>query len=144
MSALEEAVRREIEEVHRFFVEWFNGTARRSDFDSRFADRLDPEMVFVSPDGNRPDRTALLAGIRQAHGANPGFRIAIRDVKLLRDLGEALLVSYTEWQRGARSSARGENARFTTLVITKPPFRWLHVHETWLPEAGRAAGSFDF
>ena len=145
MSELEADVRAEIEDVHRFFVRWFTGTADPAELDTLFAPRLDGDVMFISPDGNRMGRDGLIGLFQSAHGNNPDFGIAIRDVSMQRDLGTHLLATYTEWQKGARSSAKSENARFTTVLLEKAqPFRWLHIHETWLPEAVRAQGPFDF
>lgn len=145
MSELEDDIRNEVEDVHRFFVAWFTGAAAEADLDTVFVPRLDEQVFFISPDGRRLARDGLLAMFRGAHGNNPDFRIAIRDVKILRDVGDHLVVTYTEWQKGAKTSRQSDNARFTTLLITKAqPFRWLHIHETWLPDAERAKGSFDF
>ena len=145
MSTLEADVRAEIEDVHRFFERWFTGAADAEDLDTLFVSRLDDDVIFMSPDGNRMGRDGLIGLFRNAHGNNPDFRIAIRDVAVRRDLGTHLLATYTEWQKAARSSAESENARFTTVLLKKDrPFRWLHIHETWLPEVERAAGSFDF
>lgn len=145
MDDLEAAVRTEIEALHRFFVRWFTGSAGPAELDDLFVRRLDEDVVFMSPDGHRMGRDGLVGLFRNAHGNNPDFRIAIRDVTVRRDLGAYLLATYTEWQKGARSSAKAENARFTTVLLKKAdPFLWLHIHETWLPEADRARGSFEF
>ena len=145
MSSLETDVRTEVEDVHRFFVRWFTGTAERRELNDLFVSRLDDDVIFLSPDGHRMGRDGLVGMFQNAHGNNPDFRIAIRDVTVQRDLGEHVLATYTEWQKAARSSALAENARFTTVLLKKAqPFRWLHIHETWLPETVRAEGSFDF
>ena len=145
MSSLETDIRTEIEDVHRFFVRWFTGTAALSELNDLFVSRLDDDMIFLSPDGHPMGREGLVGMFESAHGNNPDFRIAIRDVTVQRDLGEHVLATYTEWQRAARSSARSDNGRFTTVLLKKAqPFRWLHIHETWLPEAVQAAGPFDF
>ena len=126
VSDLEDAVRNEIEELHRFFVAWFKGVADVADLESQLAARLDPETQYIT------------------HGANPDFSIAVGEVKIVRDLGDHLLATYVERQKGAKNSARANNARFTTALLTKSqPFRWLHIHETWLPDA-EAAGPYDF
>ena len=145
MSDLEAAIRAEIENLHVFFVDWFTGKAPKEQLDSRFGAAIDADMVFVSPDGARLTRSDLMTGFANGHGANPGFRIAIRDVKVLREIGDLALATYTEWQRGAQRSGRAESGRFTTVLMTRAaPHRWLHVHETWLPEAEQAAGPYDF
>ncbi len=101
--------------------------------------------MFIPPEGHRLDREHLIAGFHAGYGKNKEFRIEIRDVKLLREMGEYALATYTEWQRGAVVSTPTQNARITTAVMTRAkPFRWLHVQETWLPEQERAAGSFEF
>ncbi len=145
MPDLEAAIRAEIEDLHVFFVDWFTGAAPKNQLETRFGAAMDADVVFVSPDGARLDRADLMNGFASAHGANPAFRIAIRDVKVRRQIGGLVLATYTEWQHGAARSARAENGRFTTVLMTaEAPHRWLHVHETWLPEAEQAAGSYDF
>lgn len=145
MHALENDVRREIEDLHRFFVDWFTGRAEKSALNAILLSALDESLLFISPDGHRLARDTLLDGLRAGHGTNPDFRIAIRDVTVQQDLGDHVLATYTEWQRGSRTSGQPENARVATVVMTREkPFRWLSVHETWLPKDVRVAGSFDF
>ena len=145
MGDLQDRVREEIEEVHGFFVDWITGETDEGALEKVFVPRIDDAMHFVSPDGNRLDRDELVAMFRRCHGANPDFRIAIRDVRILSELGDHLLATYQEWQRGAKTSAKPENGRVTTVVLSREsPFRWLHVHETWLPDTVQAAGPYDF
>ncbi len=145
MSSLEQDLREEVELLHRFFVRWFNGTAKPSELEEIFLPRMDDETFFVSPDGHRLERDSLVSMFGDAHGSNPEFRIDVRDVRLLRDLGDTLLITYCEWQRGARASARSDNGRVTTALLGRgAPFKWLHVHETWLPEAEQASGDYAF
>lgn len=145
MSDLETTIREEIEDLHVFFVDWFTGAAPKEQLETRFGPAMDEAVVFVSPDGGRLSRNDLMRGFAGAHGANPDFRIAIRDVKVQREIGDLVLATYTEWQKGAARSGRAESGRFTTVLMTRAaPHRWLHVHETWLPEAEQAAGNYDF
>lgn len=144
MSELEASIREEIEDLHRFFVAWFSGTAPRSALEDRFVPAIDPGCFYVTPDCGRFDKAELVAMIGGAYGSNPDFRIEIRDVTIRRKFGDTVLATYTEWQRGAKRSA-AENARFTSVLMTKAtPHRWLHIHETWLPEAEQAAGPYEF
>ena len=140
MSDLEASIREEVEDLHRFFVGWFGGTLERSALE-RFAAAIDPDCLYITPDCARLEQSALVEMMRGAYGSNPDFRIEIEGVRVLRDLGETVLAAYTERQSGARRSA-SENGRFTTFLMTKAtPHRWLHIHETWLPEAEQAAGA---
>ncbi len=145
MQTLEQTVRKAVEDLHVVFCDWFTGKAAEKDLDQIFAPLLDPRIRIVSPDGNSFGRDAFLAKLRPAYGRNPDLRIAVRDVQLLHDLGDSLLISYSEWQKGARETAHSTNARLTTALLTRTqPFYWLHVHETWLPEEIQAKRGFDF
>ncbi len=138
---LEHAVRREVEDVHAFFTRWFSGTASEEELGAYFAPRLDDDLIFISPDANHLDREGLLSMFEAALGSNPPFKVEIRDVTLVHDLGEHVVATYTEWQWAAKSSARPNNGRLTTVVLAKQkPFKWMHIHETWLPEDVQAAG----
>ncbi|MFT4931941.1 MAG: hypothetical protein ACI91T_001827, partial [Natronomonas sp.] len=84
-----ETCRREIEDLHAFFVRWYAGRIDREDFD-RLERALAPEFEMISPTGDRSDRAAVLDWIRESYGREaPGaFDIEIRNVELVRDLGE--------------------------------------------------------
>lgn len=137
-SRLAGAVRREIEEVHRFIAAWFRGeiAAAGDEFDKALAARLAPQMVNIQPSGQVLTRDELLSAIRDGHGANPDFQIAIRDVTLRPELAKAELVlaTYTELQSGARNTDPPDNARISTVLLRMEPatdrFTWLHIHET--------------
>ena len=145
MSDLLNDVRQEIDDLHVFFVEWFNGTADKDSYEARFVSRFDPGVIFVGPNGMLLEHEQLMGMMRDAHGSNPDFRIAIRDVTIRQQSAEQLIVTYTEWQRNAINSDEADNGRLTTAVLsTTKPFRWLHIHETWLPEEIAAAGPYDF
>ena len=145
MSKLDDDVRDEIEELHRFFVRWFNGTIEKGALEENFGARLHPDMHITFPDGTTLDRTTLLDGFAAAHASNKAFRIDIRGVKIVHEAVDTLLVSYEEWQIGARSSEKPNTARIsTTLLSRQHPFVWFHIHETWLPDAITAADPFTF
>lgn len=145
MTKLENDVRTEIEELHRFFVRWFNGTIEKEALEANFGARLHPDMHITFPDGNTLDRSTLLAGFAQAHASNQAFRIDIRDVKIVHEGVDTLLVSYEEWQSGAKSSEKPNTARISTALLSKQlPFVWFNIHETWLPDAIASADPYDF
>jgi hypothetical protein len=145
MTELLDDVRKEIVNLHDFFVAWFNGTADRSQLDAEFVARMDPNVTFIPPEGITLSMAELVNGFQQAHGTNKEFRIEIRDVAIRHVVGNHILVTYTEWQRGAVMSSPSQNARQSSGLLTKNrPFRWLHIQETWMPEGVRAAGSFEF
>lgn len=154
----EARVRAEIEELHRFFVDWYIAAlpAAGADFESRFSARLAPEFGMIVPSGAWLSREQVIASIRQSHGARPGHRIAIREVRLRPFSGERLTVAtYQEWWHGADN----ERGALQASVILRPEgpglaegtrpatpggWHWLHVHETALPDEVVAAGDFGF
>lgn len=143
MSTLKR-VTNEIVDLHDFFTHWFNGTVDRDQLEPRFLSHLDPNVVFVSPDGHILSRDMMREGFTARYGSNKAFRIKVRDVAVHREFGDLIMATYTEWQVGAvRSSER--NARLTSVLLRmSDPVTWLHIHETWLPDTVRDAGSFDF
>lgn len=145
MSEYLKDVRREIEDLHVFFVDWFNGKAPKSALASRFSARFHRDFVFISPDGNVLQLDQLTAGITSAYGKTPGVRIKVRDVQIRHDLGQYLVATYTEWQIGSKRASRTNNGRLSSVILSKQwPMQWVQVQETWLPEAVQAAGPYDF
>lgn len=145
MEAVVEDVRREVVDLHAFFVDWFNGTVDRDHLEPRFLSHMSEDVVFISPEGRTMGREQLRAAFDQGHGANPGFRIEVRDVEIRRHIGSMVLITYTEWQIGSKTPPHANNARLTSALIeTGSPPSWLHIHETWLPDDIRAADPFAF
>ena len=137
----------EIEALHQFFVDWFTGAVPASDavFESEFLTRFDENFVLVPPAGTILDFSTLVSAIRETHGTNPEFRIAIREATIRRTWDNLVLVTYEEWQRDALASTPKDNGRITSALLQNGDrLRWLHVHETWLPEAVMEAGPYDF
>ena len=145
MSALEERVRCEIESLHEFFMRWFSGAIEAGAFEAGFLRRFDPEFLLVPPAGGLLTLAELSEGVRSARATNPHFRIAIRNVTVRRRFEGHVLATYEEWQRNAIASKPLENARVATALFEDAePLVWLHIHETWLPEAVASAGPYDF
>lgn len=145
--SIEHRVAVEIEALHGFFIDWFSGNSTNSDdvFRDRFLSRFDPAFVLIPPAGKCLQLAQLVQSIRNAHGSNPVFRIAIRRVTVRHAWGDRLLATYEEWQRNARASTPPDNGRIASVLLRmdQPP-RWLHLHETWLPRDVMQAGPYDF
>lgn len=147
------AVKRDIKEVHGFFVEWFNGSCPNTDteFDSRLTARLAPEFRIVMPGGMTLAGVQLLERLRSGYGSNPEFRIELRDVCVLAvpESDRTYLAIYEEWQKAARNSEPRDNGRVTSAVFianddSPNGVVWFHAHETWLPQTRIAAERFNF
>lgn len=142
---LEDIVRTEIEDLHKFFVGWFTGTLNNNIFDEGFLARFDSEFLLIPPAGIILSLDELSSGIKNTYDTNPDFRIVIRNVKIQRVLDNEVIATYEEWQRNALASTPPDNGRLATVIFKKTdPLQWLHVHETWMPETVQAAGPFDF
>jgi hypothetical protein len=128
--------RAEIEDLHNFFVAWFNGHLPQTDAAfARFADVMAPGFTIVDPSGTIQDRESLLAGLHAAHNARPGIRIWIESVRIRQHTDDLIVATYEEWQQLPDQSPRG---RISTVILraadnTPNGLVWLHVHETWLP-----------
>jgi hypothetical protein len=140
-----ESIKHEIEALHAFFVAWFTGQAAESQFGAEFLGRFDPDFHLIQPAGNVLKLKDIAEAIRSRYASNPDFRIAIRNVQILRILPGHVLATYEEWQRNALASTPANNARLASALFSADlPHRWVHVHETWLPEAIARAGPYDF
>ena len=130
---------KEIHELHDFFQAWFRGDLPDTDEAfARFAAVMAESMVHINPGGTVAERPALVEAIRKGYGGwqgrGEGWKIEIRDVQLRQDLGNALVVTYQEWQFLGEQT----RARLTTVVLGKRQdtpngLEWLHVHEVWMP-----------
>ena len=134
-----EQITHEVEALHTFFVDWFNGSCSADDatFEARLASRLSDDFLYVMPGGTALTRAQLLSSLRRAHGSNPDFRITVHDVTLRFEGPDCLLATYTERQQGARNSEQSDNRRLSTVLFTRDgeQLRWHHIHETWMPAA---------
>jgi hypothetical protein len=134
-------VHAEVEALHDFFTGWFNGTLPETDaaFQGGFADHAHAEFRMVQPSGAAHDLDDILTALRGAWGGNPGFRIEIRDVRVLGEWPAAglVLAAYIEAQFGALNSTPPDNLRRSTVLFERRGGRllWRHLHETAL-EAG--------
>ncbi len=153
------AIQTEIESLHQFFVEWFQGKSvhdrgdDHGDIERQLGNRLRPGFVLIQPSGRLFNRAELLTMIANSHGSNPDFRIEIRNLQICdRSSSDAMswvLVTYEEWQRNAKNSKPADNARISSALLytdsgAPEGIGWQHVHETWLPAERMTAESFSF
>ena len=69
----------------------------------------------------------------------------MRAFQVRREFDGYLLATYEEWQRNGLASTPFDNGRLATVFFaTGERLRWLHIHETWLPQEVMAAGPYDF
>jgi len=126
---------REVRELHVFFERWFRGELPEGAF-ARVADALAEDFVLISPRGARDDRASILAAIRGARGGrSAAFSIVIESFESRWQGTDACLVTYEEHQReGDDATARASSALFRRDDDAPVGVRWVHLHETWLPD----------
>ena len=119
----------EVRELHAFFGRWYSGVAALSEF-SRL-DVLADSFVLIGPDGRSSNVEQVRAFIEAAYGRRPtGFRIRNVTVRPHVSVG-----TYEEWQTVGDVTT----GRISTAVMMPDPgmpngLRWVHLHETWLPD----------
>jgi len=144
-SSLQKRVRDEIEALHTFFVGWFTGKLAKHEFEARFSNRFEPDLVFVPPAGQFLGLPDLSTAVQAGYNTNPQFRIEIRKVQVHRIIDNYVLATYQEWQRNALASTSANNGRLASVLFKDTGIlRWCHIHETWLPEGAQAADLYDF
>lgn len=143
-----ERIRKHVIDIHRFFSEWVSGSCPEDDatFRAGLLDRIDGDTMVIMPGGIGYPAEVFTKYMRGLHGSNPKFRIQIRNITLRHRIGDALVVTYEEWERNAKDSRPPDNGRLSTMVLRDRGDRLetLHVHETWLPAEVMAAGPYDF
>lgn len=131
-------VEREVRELHRFFEGWFRGELANSNGAyGRFAGALDESFVIVTPAGVSVERAALVEGLRGAYGSQASaasYAIRVENAVAMDLGGGAWLVRYEEWQdEGEETKGRQSSAVMREDPKAPGGFKWIHVHETWLP-----------
>ena len=138
-------VTREIVDLHDFFTAWFTGAIDRDQLEPRFLSHMADDMQLIPPQGHVVTKADLRVAFEAGWGVNPHFRIQIRDVSVRVERGSLVMATYTEWQKGTGGDVEAQTARISSALLEMgEPILWLHLQETWLPEAMRGDGDFAF
>jgi hypothetical protein len=136
-EALLDSCHKEVNELHRFFEQWFKGLLDNTDaVYRRLEDVLGEGFEIISPGGSSTSREELVGLLRGVHGTQQqSYRIWIENFRgrVLSD--RIVLACYEEWQQ-AEDGRRGRlsSAVFSRSEHAPNRVQWLHVHETWLPD----------
>ena len=119
----------EVRELHAFFERWYSGVAALTEF-SRM-DVLADSFVLIGPDGRSSNVEQVREFVEAAYGRRPtGFEIRNVAVRPHTPVG-----TYEEWQTaGNATTGRISTAAMTLDPDTPNGLRWVHLHETWLPD----------
>ena len=131
---LETACKREIEQLHDFFVGWYEGRLDEGEFE-RMERAMGEGFEMVTPGGERLGREEVLEMVRAGrdqHG-DGNFDIEIRNVESVESGPGIRLVRYEEWQRtGEEETGRISTACFRADEDAPGGVVWTDLHETWL------------
>jgi hypothetical protein len=120
----------EVRELHSFFERWFAGTAERAEL-SRL-DVLDGSFHMIGSDGRLQSVGEIRSAIESAFGRR-SMLIEIRNVWVHPT---APIGTYEEWQTtGGEVTGRISSAVMKSDRSAPNGLRWMHLHETWLPDA---------
>lgn len=134
-----EQCRQEVDQLHQFFEDWFNGNIQNGDDTfGRFAKVLGEDFRIISPNANVTPKSELAVGLKSAYGIwtskEPGWHIYIKNFEG-RTLGQGIcLVTYEEWQGPSieDTQKRRSSALFRSNEEKPLGVEWVHVHETWM------------
>ncbi len=119
----------EVRELHAFFERWFAGTAEPTEL--RRLDVLDDSFHMIGPDGRLRTVNQVRSAIEDAYGHRP-MLIEIRNVRVHPS---ASVGTYEEWQTiDGLVTGRTSSAVMASDRSTPNGLRWMHLHETWLPD----------
>ncbi|QDV06394.1 hypothetical protein Poly30_19030 [Planctomycetes bacterium Poly30] len=131
LSMLERKTKAEIARLHRFFVDWFNGTAPATDEAFMALEKaLAPGFQMITPRGDVLDRKQLIDRLRRAHGQREvSIETKPLTVKILD--GVRVLATYEEHS----TEAGATRVIVSTVLFERDPnapggLSWVHVHET--------------
>jgi hypothetical protein len=132
----------EIEGLHQFFQDWFNGVLSQTEAAfAPFPKALGAGFTIVSPEGRVSDRNSILKMLWEGHGAQKGIRIWIEGVRVRFVGADMVMALYEEWQQVDASLAvdaslnkMPASSRISSVLfkVKGDQLVWLHVHETWL------------
>lgn len=130
--------KREVEELHHFFEQWFTGQLSTESEFERLTCVLAPGFELIAPHGARAPREGVLSGVKNTLGVfaadAQSFRIWIENVQLRHHEGDLCLVTYEEWQEhNGKTNGRLSTALFRNQANTPNGVAWLHLHEVALP-----------
>ena len=131
-----EDIAAEIERLHQFFIDWFNGVVpKTAEAFVSFSSATSEDFHMVPPSGSLIGIDMLSKGLFDAHNQRPGVDIKVKNMRTLHEMGEFYLATYEEWQL-----EKGETewkGRVSTVLLSQNDaapagLMWHHVHETWM------------
>lgn len=132
----EEEIAAEIERLHQFFIDWFNGVVPKTEEAyTPFSSATSGDFNIVTPHGTIIPIAALAESLYGAHNHRPGLDIKVKNMQVQQDMGEFCLATYEEWQLEKGNTewkGRTSTALLSRNDSAPAGLMWHHVHETWM------------
>ena len=129
---------KEIEEIHQFFEQWYNGVIPYSkDRLALFENTLSYSFNLITPEGKLFTKEAIINIIKRSYGTRHDQPLIIwtKNFQFKELTPNYLVVMYEEWQKiNENDTGRLSTAIFRKNNLLDSGVEWLHVHETWLPK----------
>lgn len=119
----------EVMDAHLAIESWLSGRAGEGALQPLLA-RFSPQFSMVAPGGNRLSYAELQGMFSNGHGARPGLRMQIDELRLLCEWRDGGCVAYRETQAMGTGQI---NIRHSTAVFERRAdgrLVWRHLHET--------------
>ncbi len=128
-----ETVKCEIETLHIFFQEWFNGHLATDHALKTFQEAFSKDFKMISPEGSMQKREEVVQNIKNGWGRLKPIEISISDVQILFENKAVVIATYRECQTRNNIVTN----LMSTVVFLKSQagaLQWLFVQETFVKE----------
>jgi hypothetical protein len=127
-------VKKEIEELHVFFCNWFNGSIGSNLFE-RFINVLADNFELITPRGTKFNKDEISDLIKTRYNTLQNMKIWVDDLRLVLETDNLVIAEYKELQ----TIDDVFNKRWSTVIFEKTTnnyngLTWFRVHETWFTE----------
>ena len=127
----EDSVKNEVEELHLFFQDWFNGDVSKDKIE-RFTSVVSSDFQIIAPNATFSYVKDLKKMIELGYDTSSGRRIWTENIAT-REVGSLIIATYNELQEyDGIFTKRISSALFSYDPNTPNECKWHHVHETWI------------
>ena len=130
----------EVESLHRFIEQWFNGTVQKTtESFSRLSNSWPEGFTLIDPNNKSHSSSVLLKSTYDHFGKFPCLSIQVRNIRTSRHLPGVAVAVYEEWHVDTHETeARLCSATFTFEAADPSRPQWVHIHESKLATGANA------
>ena len=133
---MEKQCRKEIQELHLFFQDWFNGACPKNEKTfARVEKVLSPDFHLITPNGENITKATLIDFLWQNHNTRETehLTIDVEKIKTIRKAKDLCIMTYHEIQASQNTKTRRQSiVVFEASKETPNGVQWAYVQETWI------------